>query len=98
MGEDFLCTYQPGGGGVIEPFLDVGPTISWSAEAEVLDPLHDVHRVGGRDVVVMLPEDVLLPASGRVRNTGAESRVIHCKFSQGTSRRFGRSKCSYLLT
>ncbi len=33
MGEDFLCTYQPGGGSVIEPFLDVGPTISWSAEA-----------------------------------------------------------------
>lgn len=34
MGEDFLCTYQPGGGCVIEPFVDVGPTISWSAEAE----------------------------------------------------------------
>jgi radical SAM protein with 4Fe4S-binding SPASM domain len=34
MGEDFLCTYQPGGGGVIEPFRDVGPTIHWSVEAE----------------------------------------------------------------
>ncbi len=34
MGEDFLCNHQPGGGGVIEPFRDVGPTIYWSAEAE----------------------------------------------------------------
>jgi len=34
MGEDFLCTYQPQGGAVIEPLGDVGPSLHWTADAE----------------------------------------------------------------
>ncbi|MDP6344103.1 MAG: radical SAM protein, partial [Alphaproteobacteria bacterium] len=35
MGEDFLCGYQPQGGAVIEPGLQAGTKVSWSAEAEL---------------------------------------------------------------
>ncbi len=34
MGEDFLCAYQPQGGTVIEPYSEVGGTLSWTPEAE----------------------------------------------------------------
>ena len=34
MGEDFLCTYQPEGGALIEPTPDTGPKVTWSPEAE----------------------------------------------------------------
>jgi radical SAM protein with 4Fe4S-binding SPASM domain len=34
MGEDFLCSYQPGGGAVIEPLIGKGATLAWSPEAE----------------------------------------------------------------
>ena len=35
MGEDFVCTYQPQGGAVIEPMPDNGPKLVWTADAEV---------------------------------------------------------------
>jgi len=34
MGEDFLCTYQPQGGAVIEPIPDTGSTLHWTPDAE----------------------------------------------------------------
>jgi radical SAM protein with 4Fe4S-binding SPASM domain len=34
MGEDFLCTYQPQGGAVIEPLVVAGRPVSWRADAE----------------------------------------------------------------
>jgi radical SAM protein with 4Fe4S-binding SPASM domain len=34
MGEDFLCSYEPRGGAVIEPLRDAGTGVVWSAEAE----------------------------------------------------------------
>ncbi|MBI4182592.1 MAG: radical SAM protein [Proteobacteria bacterium] len=34
MGEDFLCSYRPQGGSVIEPLHDATGDISWTAEAE----------------------------------------------------------------
>ncbi len=35
MGEDFLCGYQPGGGGaVIDPMPETGRALAWTAEAE----------------------------------------------------------------
>ena len=34
MGEDFLCTYQPQGGAVIEPLVVAGRTVAWRADAE----------------------------------------------------------------
>ena len=34
MGEDFLCSYQPTGGAVIEPMPDTGRVLSWDAAAE----------------------------------------------------------------
>lgn len=35
MGEDFVCTYQPEGGAVIEPMPDCGAGLVWTEEAEV---------------------------------------------------------------
>ncbi len=35
MGEDFICSYQPQGGAVIEPLPDSGPQLVWTADAEV---------------------------------------------------------------
>ena len=35
MGEDFICSYQPEGGAVIEPLPDSGPGLVWTPEAEV---------------------------------------------------------------
>ncbi len=34
MGEDFVCTYQPQGGAVIEPMPDRGAGLVWTADAE----------------------------------------------------------------
>ena len=34
MGEDFLCTYQPQGGGTVEAISETGASLAWSAEAE----------------------------------------------------------------
>jgi hypothetical protein len=34
MGEDFICTYQPRGGAVIEPMPDNVAGLVWTAEAE----------------------------------------------------------------
>ncbi|MBI4273939.1 MAG: radical SAM protein [Rhizobiales bacterium] len=34
MGEDFLCSYQPAGGSVIEPTAPDAPSLAWSEEAE----------------------------------------------------------------
>jgi AdoMet-dependent heme synthase len=34
MGEDFLCSYQPQGGALIEPFSSAAASLAWSAEAE----------------------------------------------------------------
>ncbi len=34
MGEDFLCTYQPGGGAAVAVKPAKGPPIAWTAEAE----------------------------------------------------------------
>lgn len=34
MGEDFLCTYEPQGGAVIEPLVVAGRAVSWLPDAE----------------------------------------------------------------
>jgi hypothetical protein len=34
MGEDFLCTYQPGEGTLVEPRTAAGPPVAWTAGAE----------------------------------------------------------------
>ena len=34
MGEDFLCSYEPHGGAVIEPMPDTESAIPWTPEAE----------------------------------------------------------------
>lgn len=34
MGEDFLCTYRPAGGPVVDPAIPQGAALAWSAEAE----------------------------------------------------------------
>jgi radical SAM protein with 4Fe4S-binding SPASM domain len=34
MGEDFLCTYQPGEGTLVEPRTAAGPPVAWTADAE----------------------------------------------------------------
>ena len=34
MGEDFLCTYQPGGGAVIEPLRQTAAALHWRPDAE----------------------------------------------------------------
>jgi AdoMet-dependent heme synthase len=34
MGEDFLCSYEPQGGAVIEPLGEEGSTLTWTPEAE----------------------------------------------------------------
>ena len=35
MGEDFVCTYQPQGGAVIESMPDRGPMLVWTADADI---------------------------------------------------------------
>ncbi len=34
MGEDFLCSYRPRGGAIVEPLRDRGATLVWTVEAE----------------------------------------------------------------
>ena len=38
MGEDFLCSYQPKGGAIINPIGPVGSTLKWTDEAETTSP------------------------------------------------------------
>ena len=54
MGEDFLCSYEPCGGAVIEPLMPEGNTLTWSSEA-----LRRIERVPGfvRQMVRRRAED-----------------------------------------
>ncbi len=78
MGEDFLCSYQPQGGAVIEPSMRDNATLTWSDDARTR-----IERVPGfvRRMVRRRAEDYVR-AEGRSVVTGEDLAVL-------ARRRFG---------
>ncbi len=80
MGEDFLCSYEPHGGGIIETFVPTGSNLKWDADAE-----QRIARVPGfvrRMVKKRVEADVR--SKGRLVVTADDiSRMAKQQFSDG---------------
>ncbi len=80
MGEDFLCSYEPGGGGVIEPMPVGGAVLHWTGEAEV--------RLAR--VPAFVRRFVRRRAEDHVRDAGG-TQVTAAVLDELARRRFGRA-------
>ncbi|HHN67466.1 MAG TPA: radical SAM protein [Thermopetrobacter sp.] len=80
MGEDFLCRYEPGGGGVIEPMPVGGAVLPWTGEA----------RERLQRVPAFVRRFVRRRAEDHVRATGGR-QVTAAVLDELARRRFGRA-------
>jgi len=80
MGEDFLCSYEPQGGAIVETLVPTGQTLEWDAEAETR-----ISRVPGfvrRMVKKRVEADVR--SKGRMVVTADDiSRLANERFKDG---------------
>ncbi|HHI82804.1 MAG TPA: SPASM domain-containing protein, partial [Rhizobiales bacterium] len=80
MGEDFLCSYQPEGGGIVETLAPTGATLVWDRDAQTR-----ISRVPGfvRRMVKKRVEADVRARGGRVVTAGDISRLAKERFKGG---------------
>lgn len=80
MGEDFLCSYQPEGGAIIETFVPAKTTLDWTEEAE-----QRVARIPGfvRRMVKKRVEADVRSKGGRIVTADDISRLAKEQFKNG---------------